>query len=66
MELISTDFASLPGDVRRDYRLRQEILWESPNCTKSELAAKEVEFIRQSRCDNPTTGYNHWPKFPDE
>lgn len=58
-ELIAQDFTR---DQMRDFTIRKEILWESETATKSEVSQKEVEFIRQFRANDPSIGYNQWPK----
>ncbi len=47
MDLINEDFESLPPEVRKDYSIRKEILWESKDCSESELSQMEVKFIRE-------------------
>ncbi|OZC35967.1 hypothetical protein B9Q17_17150 [Marinobacter vinifirmus] len=66
MQVVNEDFASLPKSVRQDYTIRKQILWESEDCSESELSAKEVEFIREFRSNDPEIGYNRWPKFNGE
>ena len=63
MEIINADFASLPDEVRKDYSIRKQMLWESADCTEEELSAKEVEFIREYKSNDPSIGYNRWPRF---
>jgi len=63
MDIINEDFKSLPENVRKDYTIRKQILWESENCSESKLSQKEVEFIREHHSNNPEIGYNRWPKF---
>ena len=63
MDTVNADFEKLPDEVRKDYTIRKEILWESPDCEESTLSAKEVEFIREFQSNNPDIGYNRWPKF---
>ena len=63
MNTVNADFETLPEEVRKDYTIRKEILWESPDCEESELSAKEVEFIRKYKSNDPEIGYNRWPKF---
>ncbi len=65
IEVVNADFAKLPEEIRKDYRVRKEILWESELCTEQELAAKEVQFIRLLQSNNPVIGYNRWPKYKD-
>lgn len=66
MHVVNADFARLPETTRRNYTIRKEILWESPNCAESELSTKEVEFIRKFESNNPAIGYNRWPKFQQD
>ena len=62
-EIITGDFERLPEAVRKDYTIRKQILWESENCSESELSHKEIEFIRKYQSHNPEIGYNRWPRF---
>jgi len=61
MDLVNADFETLPPEVRCDYTLRKEILWESESASEEELSAKEVEMIRRYRSNDPSIGYNRWP-----
>lgn len=63
--IVNEDFRGLPAAVRRDYTIRKQILWESEDCTEAELAAREVELIREYRSNDPAIGYNRWPKFTE-
>ena len=63
MHIINKDFETLADELRKDYTIRKQILWESEDCTESELSRKEVEFIREYQSNNPEIGYNRWPKF---
>lgn len=63
MDVINEDFKTLPEEVQKDYTIRKQILWESQDCSESELSQKEVEFIREYQSNNPNIGYNRWPKF---
>ena len=63
LKLVNADFANLPDEVRRDYTVRKQILWESDTATEAELSAKEVELIREHRSNDPAIGYNRWPRF---
>ena len=62
-DLVNSDFANLTDEQRRDYTIRKQILWESSTATEAELSAKEVEMIRAHRSNDPTIGYNRWPKL---
>jgi hypothetical protein len=59
-DLIAKDFASVN---RKEFHLKREILWESDTATDAEVNAKEVEFIRALRSNDPEVGYNRWPKL---
>lgn len=61
MDIVNADFANLPEQLRKDYSVRKQILWESTDCTEKELSAKEVEFIREHKSNDPAIGYNRWP-----
>ena len=63
MDVVNTDFEKLPEEIRKKYTIEKEILWESPDCEESVLSAKEVEFIRKFESNNPSVGYNRWPKL---
>jgi hypothetical protein len=61
IDIVNADFQSLPAEIRRDYTVRKQILWESEAATEEELSVKEVEFIRLYQSNNPAIGYNRWP-----
>ena len=63
IEIVNSDFMNLSEELRRDYTVRKQILWESSSATESELSEKEVEFIKLHQSNNPKIGYNRWPKF---
>lgn len=63
IDVVNKDFESLPDEIKQDYTVRKQILWESTNCSETELSQKEVEFIRAYSSNNPEVGYNQWPKF---
>ena len=63
MDIINADFENLPKEIRMDYSIRKQILWESEDASETELSVKEVEFIRQFKSNDPAIGYNQWPKF---
>lgn len=56
---IEKDFSR---EQRRDFTIRKEILWESNAASDSEVNAKEIEFIKSLRSNDPDVGYNRWPK----
>ena len=59
-KLIAADFTP---EQYRDFTVRREILWESETATRAEITAKELEFIKALRSNDPAIGYNRWPKF---
>jgi len=59
-ELIEEDFTR---EERRDFTIRREVLWESETATDAEVAVQEADFIRRERSNDPSVGYNRWPKF---
>ena len=59
-KLIEKDFTR---EQRRDLIIKKEILFESENNTDQEINRKEVEFIKQYQSNNPSIGYNQWPKY---
>lgn len=63
IEVVNADFLSLPAEVRKDYTVRKQVLWESETATDEELSVKEVEFIRKHRSNDPAVGYNRWPRL---
>lgn len=57
--LIAQDFTR---EQRRSFTVTREILWESETATDSEVATAEVEWIRKLRSNDPSVGYNRWPR----
>lgn len=62
-DVINEDFEKLSDDLRKNYTVRKQILWESKESSEAELSAKEVFFINEYQSNNPDIGYNRWPKF---
>ncbi len=58
--LVEKDFTR---QQKRDFTVRKEIVWESNIATDSETNNKEVELINLYRSNDPTIGYNQWPKL---
>lgn len=59
-KIIEKDFTR---EQRIDFTIRKEILLEAENLTDQEINKLEVEFINKFQSNNPTIGYNQWPKF---
>lgn len=58
--LIEKDYTR---EQRRDFTIRKEIIWESETANDQEVNQKEIELINLYRSNDPTIGYNQWPKF---
>ncbi len=61
-ELIAKD-SSL--EERGDMTIRKEILWGNEEASDKEVNQKEIELIHKHRSNDPTIGYNQWPKLRD-
>jgi hypothetical protein len=59
-DLIAADFSR---EERRVFTIRKEILWESETASDAEVNLKEQEYIRANQANDPSVGYNRWPKF---
>jgi hypothetical protein len=59
-ELVARD---LSREQRRDFSIRKEVLWESDTATKEEIDNVEQAYIRTLGANDPSMGYNQWPKF---
>lgn len=59
-DLIARDFSR---EQRRRFTVTRELLWESETATQAEVTQKEVEFINSLKSNDPSVGYNQWPKF---
>ena len=59
-KLIAADFND---DERRTFTVTREILWQSTTATRAEVCSKELELILTLRANDPSVGYNRWPKW---
>jgi len=57
-DLIAQDFSY---EERQDMTIRKEIIFESESA--DEINRLESQYIREYQSNNPTIGYNQWPKF---
>lgn len=57
---VEVDFSP---EQRRLFQVTKEIIWESSDSPDEEVNAKEVELIRSFCSNNPSIGYNKWPKL---
>jgi hypothetical protein len=60
---IAADFTR---EQRKNFTITREILWESETAPNKEVNAIEVKFIRDFRSNDPSIGYNRWPKFKSD
>ena len=60
-KLVAKDFTV---EQRRDFTIRKEILFESED--EKEINVLEPKLIIKYQSNNPTIGYNRWPKFNEE
>jgi len=59
-ELVKNDHLNEGINV---FEIKREILWQSDIASDEEVNFKEVEFIRKYKSNDPSIGYNKWPKF---
>lgn len=59
-KLLKKDFSK---EQQNDFTIRREILWQSEGATDAEVNKKEVEFILKYKSNDPSIGYNGWPKL---
>ena len=59
-QLIASDFSQSELD---DLNINKRVLWSSETATDSEVNAEEVRQIRHHRSNDPSVGYNRWPKW---
>ena len=50
-------------EMKRSFTIKKEILWESEDASDKEVNLKEIEYINSLRSNDPSIGYNKWPKF---
>jgi hypothetical protein len=62
-EIIEKDFS---WEEQQVFEIKKEILWSSDNATDQEVNSVEVEYIRIFKANNPSIGYNRWPKHEDK
>lgn len=59
-DLIEKDFKREQKD---NFTITKEILWKSDTANDKEVNKKEIELILLHQSNNPTIGYNQFPKF---
>jgi hypothetical protein len=64
-KVIEKDFTR---EQRRNYTIKKEILWDSETASDREVSDREVneleiEYINSYKSNDPSIGYNQWPKF---
>lgn len=58
--LIAADFTD---EERQSFTITKDILWHSENADKAEVDSAELHFILLLGANDPSRGYNRWPKF---
>ena len=58
--LIAEDFSR---EERYIFTITRDILWESETATRGEVNEMELRAIIEFRANDPTVGYNRWPRF---
>jgi hypothetical protein len=43
--------------------IRKEILWESDTASDADVRREEIRYIELLGSNDPTVGYNRWPRF---
>lgn len=59
-DLIARDFDDIE---REDFSVRRVILWTSDDTNHQEVYRKEMEWILKLRANDPSVGYNRWPRL---
>ncbi len=59
-KLIEADFSY---EQQMDFTIRKEILWQSEIASDKEINQKEIEFIKTFKSNDPSIGYNRFPKW---
>ena len=59
-DLIAADF---PRETRQSFTITKDILWASETASNEEVNTVEREFILRLRANEPSVGYNRWPRF---
>jgi hypothetical protein len=59
-DIIAKDFTR---EQRSRFTVTRETFWESETATRAEVTEKEIEFIKSLKSNDPSVGYNQWPKF---
>ena len=57
---IAKDFSK---EELRDFTIRKQIICEFENAADTEVNQKEVELIKEHQSNNPSIGYNQWPRL---
>lgn len=55
--------ADFPDAASKPFVVSKEILWFDALASKQETSKKEVESILALQSNNPSVGYNRWPRF---
>lgn len=59
-KIIEKDFSN---EERKNFTICKEIIWQSKIVTDKEVNKKEIEFIKLYQSNDPSIGYNQFPKI---
>jgi len=59
-QLVAADF---DPDQQFDFTIRKQIVWYRKEASRTETTQKEQEFILKFQANNPSVGYNRWPRY---
>ncbi|MFA6474639.1 MAG: GIY-YIG nuclease family protein [Patescibacteria group bacterium] len=59
-KILEQDFSDTD---KKDFTIRREILWQSEDAPDEEVNKIEVDYIKKLKSNDPSVGYNRWPKF---
>lgn len=48
---------------KKDFTIRRQILWQSDKASDEEVNKRELELILKNKSNDPSIGYNQWPKL---
>ena len=62
-DIIEADFS---WEEQQEFSIHKRILWSSDSASDQVVNSVEVEYIRKYQSNNPSVGYNRWPKYRPE
>jgi len=59
-ELLEKDFTE---KQKKNFSIKREIIWKSEKASNREVNKKELRYILRYKSNDPTIGYNRWPRY---